>query len=58
MNRGIIGKGKVVVIGSTDTRIEVNELRSDNTRGTVLVILTCILCLLYTLLMVKAPDKT
>ncbi|MGC4045541.1 MAG: hypothetical protein QM758_17250 [Armatimonas sp.] len=57
MNKGVIGKGKVVVIGSSDTRIEINELQSTNTKGLVLVVSTCLLCLLYTVLMVEAHTK-
>lgn len=56
MNSGVIGKGKVVVIGSTATRIEVNEVRGGGA-GIVLVTLTCILCLFCTMLMVETHDK-
>jgi hypothetical protein len=57
MNSGVIGKGKVVVIGSTATRVEINEVRGGGTRGIVLVALTCILCLFYTVLMVETHNS-
>lgn len=57
MNSGIISQGKVLVIGSDTTRIEINEIRSNSTRGIVLVALACILCLFYTVLMVEARNK-
>jgi hypothetical protein len=56
MNSGVIGKGKVVVIGSNATRIEVNEVRGGGA-GIVLMALTCILCLFCTMVMVETHNK-
>lgn len=58
MNNSILGKGKVVVIGSPDTRVEINELQGPSTKGLIWVTVTCLLCLLYTVLMVEVQTKT